>query len=61
MFIQHARRTGGQTVGHRDNDRRTTLAPDHRFIRSWARTHGHTITATGRISPALLRAYHDAH
>ena len=61
MFIQHARRTGAQTIGHRDNYKRTTLTPDHRLIRSWARTHGHPITATGRISPTLLRAYHDAH
>ncbi|ABS04084.1 Lsr2 family DNA-binding protein [Kineococcus radiotolerans] len=61
MFIQHARRTGGQTIGHRDNYRRTTLAPDHRSIRSWARTHGHPVPVTGRISPTLLRAYHDAH
>ena len=61
LFIQHARRTGAQTIGHRDNYKRTTLTPDHRIIRSWARTHGHPITATGRISPTLLRAYHDAH
>ncbi|MBB2903091.1 hypothetical protein FHR75_003933 [Kineococcus radiotolerans] len=61
VFIQHARRTGAQTIGHRDNYKRTTLAPDHRIIRSWARTHGHPVTATGRISPTLLRAYQAAH
>ncbi|WP_238985797.1 histone-like nucleoid-structuring protein Lsr2 [Kineococcus radiotolerans] len=60
VFIQHARRTGAQTIGHRDNCKRTTLAPDHRIIRSWARTHGHRVTATGRISPTLLRAYQAA-
>ena len=31
-----------------------TLTPDHR-------THGHAVTATGRISPTVLRAYRDAH
>ena len=61
VFIQHARRTGAQTIGHRDNYKRTTLAPNHRIIRSWAQNNGHPVTATGRISPTLLRAYHDAH
>ena len=61
VFIQHARHTGDQAVWHRDNDKRTTLTPDHRIIRSWARTHGHPVTATGRISPTVLRAYHNAH
>ena len=60
VFIQHARHTGGQAVWHRDNDKRTTLTPDHR-IHAWARTHGHAVTATGRISPTVLRAYRDAH
>ncbi|MBB2903584.1 hypothetical protein FHR75_004427 [Kineococcus radiotolerans] len=61
LFIQHARRTGSQTVGHRDNYKRTTLTPDHRIIRSWAQDNGHPVTTTSRISPTLLRAYHDAH
>jgi hypothetical protein len=61
VFIQHARRTGGQTIGHRDNYKRTILTPDHRIVRSWTRPHGHPVTATGRISPTVLRAYHDAH
>jgi hypothetical protein len=61
VFIQHARRTGKQTIGHRDNFKRTTLTPDHRIIRAWARDNGHTVPASGRISPTVLRAYHDAH
>jgi hypothetical protein len=61
LFIQHARCTGKQTVGHRDNYKRTTLTPDHRIIRSWALTHGHTVPASGRISPTVLRAYQAAH
>lgn len=61
MFTHHARRTAGQTLGHRDNHRRTTLTQDHRIIRSRAHTNGHTLPATGRISPTVLRAYHDAH
>jgi hypothetical protein len=61
VFIQHARRTGKQTVGHRDNYKRTTLTPDHRIIRTWARDNGDSVPATGRISPTVLRAYQDAH
>ena len=61
VFIQHARRTGAQRIGHRDNYKRTTLTPDHRIIRAWARAHGYSVTASGRISPTVLRAYHDAH
>jgi hypothetical protein len=60
VFIQHARRTGKQTVGHRDNFRRTTLTPDHRIIRAWALDDGHPVPASGRISPAVLRAYQAA-
>ncbi|WP_442906430.1 Lsr2 dimerization domain-containing protein [Kineococcus sp. NBC_00420] len=51
VFIQHARRTGKQTVGHRDNYKRTTLTPDHRIIRAWALDNGHTVTTGGPISP----------
>jgi hypothetical protein len=61
VFIQHARRTGKQTVGHRDNYRRTTLTPDHRIIRAWALDNGHSVPASGRISPTVLRAYQAAH
>ncbi|WP_380161946.1 Lsr2 family protein [Kineococcus sp. R86509] len=61
VFIQHARRTGKQTIGHRDNYKRTTLTPDHRIIRAWALDNGHPVPGTGRISPAVLRAYEDAH
>jgi hypothetical protein len=61
VSIQHARRTGAQTIGHRDNYRRTTLTPDHRIIRAWALENGHSVPASGRISATVLRAYHDAH
>jgi hypothetical protein len=61
VFIQHARRTGAQTVGHRDNYKRTTLTPDHRIIRAWALDNGHSVPASGRISSTVLRAYEDAH
>jgi hypothetical protein len=39
----------------------TTLMPDHRIIRRWALTHGHTVPATGRISPTVLHAHQAAH
>jgi hypothetical protein len=61
VFIQHARRTGKQTVGHLDNYKRTTLTSDHRIIRALAPDNGHSVSPTGRISPTVLRAYHDAH
>jgi hypothetical protein len=61
VFIQHARRTGTQTVGHRDNYKRTTLTPDHRIIRAWALDNGHSVPASGRVSATVLRAYQDAH
>jgi hypothetical protein len=61
VFIQHARRTGKQTVGHLDNYKRTTLTPDHRIIRAWAEENGHPVPASGRISATVLRSYEDAH
>ncbi|WP_380156157.1 Lsr2 family protein [Kineococcus sp. R86509] len=61
VFIQHARRTGAKTIGHRDNYKRTTLTFDHRIIRTWALDNGHSVPASGRISPTVLRAYEDAH
>lgn len=47
--------------GYRDNCKRMTLAPDHRVIRSWARTPSRPVTATVQISPTVVRAYHAAH
>ncbi|WP_380161723.1 histone-like nucleoid-structuring protein Lsr2 [Kineococcus sp. R86509] len=56
VFIQHARRTGKRTVGHRDDYRRTTLTPDHHIVFAWTLDDGHPVPATVRISPAVLRA-----
>jgi hypothetical protein len=61
LFIQHARRTGKQAVGHLDNYERTTFTPDHRIIRAWAPTHGHSVPASGGICPTVLRAHQADH
>ena len=60
-FIPHARKaSGGRASAPRRSSPASASGLDAGAIRSWAQQNGHQVSARGRISKAILDAYHAA-
>jgi len=68
-FVNGARSTGGRRASARSaapsrrrgtRTRRSSQAPESAVVREWARENGYEVSERGRLSSALVEAYHAA-
>ncbi|MFD9551670.1 Lsr2 family protein [Nocardia salmonicida] len=65
QWLPYARRTGRTRASVRRSETKVSAGESHRrndqsAIRAWARKHGHSVSARGRISDEVVAAYDKA-
>lgn len=60
-YVGSGRKITGGRRGGRPSPSRSSVGPNPKAVRDWARSNGHTVSDRGRVPAEVLAAYEAAH